>query len=162
MSPPSSQRTQRSRPGAQGSAAEEIRFVPRGPHLADPGEQHDSCGMGFVATLQGQPNPEIVRLGLGVLRRMLHRGAVGADPGTGDGAGILIQTPDRFLRRVCAPVGISLPARGRYAVGTVFFPRRAEDRTACQAVFELAVAESGLRLLGWRDVPVRAAAVGPV
>jgi len=162
MSPLSSKRTQRTLPAAMASASGSTRTTPRGPHLEDPSDQRDSCGMGFVASLKRRPTREIVSLGLSALRRMLHRGAVGADPASGDGAGILIQIPDRFLRQVCAPLGISLPAPGRYAVGTVFFPQRPEDETACRQVFERAVAEAGLDLLGWREVPVRASAVGPV
>ena len=142
----------RVRPATAGSDAD----------LLDPGLERDGCGVGFIASRRGQPSREVVSLALGALRRLLHRGAFGADPQTGDGAGLLIQIPDAFFRRVLTPLGIRLPGIGRYAVATVFLPRDGSDREACQAVFAAAVGEAGLRLLGWRDVPVRPRAIGPV
>ncbi len=124
--------------------------------------ERDSCGVGFVATRGQQPSREVVGLALSALRRLLHRGAFGADPRSGDGAGLLIQVPDAFLRRVTGPLGISLPAPGGYAVATVFLPRHAADREACEEIFATVVREAGLRLLGWRTVPVRPRAIGRV
>ncbi|HUY57333.1 MAG TPA: glutamate synthase large subunit [Candidatus Micrarchaeaceae archaeon] len=130
--------------------------------LCEPQFERDGCGVGFIASRRREPSREVVDLALGALRRLQHRGAFGADPRTGDGAGILIQIPDTFLRRVVAAQGISLPAVGRYAVATVFLPRHGQDREACRGVFEAAVEEASLQLLGWRVVPVRPQAIGPV
>ncbi|HUY08514.1 MAG TPA: glutamate synthase large subunit [Candidatus Dormibacteraeota bacterium] len=130
--------------------------------LYDPELERDGCGVGFIASRGREPSRQVVDLALGALRRLLHRGAFGADPRTGDGAGLLIQIPDAFLRRVGAEQGIALPRRGRYAVATVFLPRQGQDRDACRVVVEAAVAEARLRVLGWREVPVRPRAIGPV
>ncbi|HVB14270.1 MAG TPA: glutamate synthase large subunit [Candidatus Dormibacteraeota bacterium] len=130
--------------------------------LLDPQFEHDGCGVGFIASRCREPSREVVDLALGALRRLLHRGAFGADPRTGDGAGLLIQVPDAFLRRVVAPLAITLPAPGRYAVATVFLPRQGPDREACRAVIEEVLDQTHLRLLGWREVPVRPQAIGLV
>ncbi|MEX1142740.1 MAG: glutamate synthase large subunit [Thermoleophilaceae bacterium] len=113
--------------------------------------EHDACGVGFVARLDAPASHEVVERALAVLVRMEHRGAEGADPETGDGAGILIQLPDAFLR---AEAGIDLPAPGRYGVAMCFLPPRAEDRPAAVRAIEDAVEAQGLWVLGWRDVPV--------
>ncbi|MFN2308695.1 MAG: glutamate synthase large subunit [Gammaproteobacteria bacterium] len=122
--------------------------------LYDPNNEHDACGVGFVAHIKGHKRHAIVRQGLTILENLTHRGAVGADPLAGDGAGLLIQIPDRFLREVCAVQGLSLPAAGEYGVGMVFLPRPAAARAQAQACLEQIVSEEGQQVLGWRDVPV--------
>ncbi|MBA4608725.1 glutamate synthase large subunit [Aeromicrobium sp. Marseille-Q0843] len=129
--------------------------APPAQGLYDPANEHDNCGVAFVATLTGVPSHEMVQHGLTALRNLDHRGAVGGEPNTGDGAGILMQVPDRFLRGV-APV--ELPELGRYAAGMAFLPR---DRvTAAKADVEAIAAEEGLEVLGWRDVPVEPSILG--
>jgi len=122
--------------------------------LYDPANEHDACGLGFVAHIKGRKSHAIVTQGLAILRNLTHRGATGADPLQGDGAGILIQLPDAFLRRACGKLGITLPAIGQYGVGMVFLPQEAASRVACEQEIERAIAAEGQVLLGWRDVPV--------
>ncbi|GEB52845.1 MULTISPECIES: glutamate synthase large subunit [Streptomyces] len=119
--------------------------------MYDPRYEHDACGVGFVATLTGEPSHDLVEQGLTVLRNLEHRGATGSDPDTGDGAGILLQVPDAFLRE---SVPFALPDAGSYAVGIAFLP--AEGSASADAVshIETLASEEGLRVLGWRDVPV--------
>lgn len=119
--------------------------------MYDPRNEHDACGVGFVATLTGEASHELVEAALTVLRNMEHRGATGSDPDSGDGAGILMQIPDAFLRE---SVAFPLPEPGAYAVGIAFLP--ADDREAADAVsrIETIAAEEGLAVLGWREVPV--------
>ena len=120
--------------------------------LYDPRFEHDACGVSFVASLHGVPSRSIVAMGIGALCNLEHRGATGAEPDTGDGAGILMQVPDRFLRAVA---GFPLPPPGAYAVGLAFLPADQVDAEKATASIEAIVAEEGLRSLGWRDVPVR-------
>ena len=122
--------------------------------LYDPAHEHDSCGLGFIANIKGRKSHAIVQHGLRILENLTHRGATGADPLQGDGAGILIQLPDIFLRRACGKLGITLPAIGQYGVGMVFLPREPASRTACEQEIERAIQAEGQLLLGWRDVPV--------
>ena len=122
--------------------------------LYDPANEHDACGLGFVAHIKGRKSHSIVTQGLAILRNLTHRGATGADPLQGDGAGILIQLPDAFFRRACGKLGITLPAIGQYGVGMVFLPQEAASRVACEQEIERAIAAEGQVLLGWRDVPV--------
>jgi glutamate synthase (NADPH/NADH) large chain len=138
------------------------RFAPR-PHegLYDPANEHDACGVAFVATLRGTAGHDIVEHALTALRNLDHRGAVGSEPDTGDGAGILTQVPDQFLREVAAGLGITLPAAGSYAVGTAFLPADADEERLAVAAVHLVAEQEGLRVLGWRDVPVGADLVGP-
>ena len=119
--------------------------------LYDPANEHDACGVGFVAHIKGERRHEIVRQGLTILERLHHRGAVGADPRAGDGAGLLLQIPDSFLRAV---VDFDLPPAGDYAVGMLFLPRDEHARHEAEKTVEGFVAFEGQRLLGWRDVPV--------
>ncbi len=122
--------------------------------LYDPGNEHDACGIGFIVNIKGRKSHDIINQGLEILKNLTHRGAVGADPLAGDGAGLLIQTPDTFLREECqASFATPLPPVGDYGVGMIFLPRTAENRTACQKVIERIIAEEGQTLLGWRDVP---------
>ncbi|CAA9305054.1 MAG: Glutamate synthase [NADPH] large chain [uncultured Friedmanniella sp.] len=117
--------------------------------LYDPAFEHDACGVAFVATLTGLPSHDIVRAGLEALRNLDHRGATGSDPKTGDGAGILMQVPDAFLR---AEAGFELPAAGTYAVGNAFLPTEDGERAAAKASIEAIAAEENLTVLGWRRV----------
>src|SRR2546425_10068384 len=104
--------------------------------LYDPRFEHDACGVGFVANIKGEPSHAIVQKGLQVLQNLTHRGACGCDPLTGDGAGILMQVPDEFLRRECKTRRIALPAPGAYGVGMVFLPRDVSERNVCLKLFE--------------------------
>jgi glutamate synthase (NADPH/NADH) large chain len=121
--------------------------------LYDPVNEHDACGLGFIAHIKGEKNHTIVAQGLQILKNLTHRGATGADPLQGDGAGILIQLPDAFLRRACGRQGMTLPAVGQYGVGMVFLPKEPASRMACEQEIERAVVSEGQILLGWRDVP---------
>ncbi len=121
--------------------------------LYDSAHEHDACGVGFVVDIKGRKSHAIVRQGLLVLINLLHRGACGCEPNTGDGAGILLQVPDKFLRKQCGRLGIPLPGPKDYGVGCVFLPRDAMQREKVQALIATIVAEEGQRLLGWRDVP---------
>jgi glutamate synthase (NADPH/NADH) large chain/glutamate synthase (ferredoxin) len=129
----------------------------RGQGLYDPAFEHDSCGVGFVAKLDGAKTHETVARALTVLANMEHRGAAGADADTGDGAGILTQIPDALLR---PDVDFALPPPGQYGVGVCFLPRLAERRHELERLLEEAAAAEGLDVLGWRDVPVRAGEAG--
>ncbi|MDR3412774.1 MAG: glutamate synthase-related protein [Formivibrio sp.] len=122
--------------------------------LYDPANEHDACGVGFVAHIKGSKSHEIVQNGLKILENIDHRGAVGADPLMGDGAGILIQIPDQLFREELAATGVKLPIAGEYGVGMVFLPKEAASRLACEQEIERAVRAEGQVLLGWRDVPV--------
>ncbi|MFE4954508.1 glutamate synthase large subunit [Streptomyces sp. NPDC056653] len=117
--------------------------------MYDPRNEHDACGVGFVATLTGVASHELVEQALTVLRNLEHRGATGSEPDSGDGAGILLQVPDAFLR---AEVPFDLPEAGGYAVGIAFLP--ADDSTDAVQKLEKIAAEEGLKVLGWREVPV--------
>ena len=121
--------------------------------LYDPAHEHDACGVGFVVHIKGLKSHDIVRKALQVLINLLHRGACGCEPNTGDGAGILLQMPDKFLRRECARLGIPLPAPTEYGAGLVFLPRDPAQRERVEALIAGIVGEEGQRLLGWRDVP---------
>ena len=127
-------------------------FEPQG--LYRPENEHDACGVGFVANIKGKKSHTIVEQGLSVLKNLSHRGAVGWDPKLSDGAGILIQIPDRFYREEMARQGVKLPPAGQYGVGMVFLPRDPASRIACEYEIERAIKDEGQVLLGWRDVPV--------
>ena len=128
--------------------------VPERQGLYDPANEHDACGVGFVAHIKGGKRHEIVQQGLQILKNLDHRGAVGADPLMGDGAGILIQIPDALFRESMAGQGVVLPRAGDYGVGMVFLPKESASRLACQEEIERAVRAEGQVVLGWRDVPV--------
>ena len=128
--------------------------LPTRQGLYDPRHEHDACGVGFIVHIKGHKSHAIVSQGLELLKNLTHRGAVGADPYAGDGAGILIQMPDAFLRAECAQQGLSLPAEGQYAVGMVFLPADAANRAICETLFTDIIARENAVLLGWRDVPV--------
>ena len=122
--------------------------------LYDPAFEHDGCGVGFVAHIKGKKSHSIVEQGLTILKNLNHRGAVGWDPKLSDGAGLMIQMPDRFLREEMAKRGVSLPPFGQYGVGMVFLPRDPASRFACEYEIERTIKAEGQVLLGWRDVPV--------
>jgi len=128
-------------------------WPPLAQGLYDPSHEHDACGLGFIAHIKGRKTHEIIVQGLRILENLTHRGATGADPLQGDGAGILIQMPDAFLRRACGKLGITLPAVGQYGVGMVFLPQEPASRIACEQEIERAIFAEGQVLLGWRDVP---------
>ncbi len=130
--------------------------VPQRQGLYDPANEHDACGVGFVAHMKGQKSHSIVEQGLLILKNLDHRGAVGADPLQGDGAGILIQIPDQLYRAEMAKQGIELPPAGEYGVGMIFLPKEAASRQACEEEIARAIRAEGQVLLGWRDVPVNA------
>ncbi|MEE9195907.1 MAG: glutamate synthase central domain-containing protein, partial [Alphaproteobacteria bacterium] len=128
--------------------------LPQAQGLYDPRNEHDSCGIGFIANIKNRKSHEIVRQGIQILINLDHRGAVGADPLAGDGAGILLQLPDRFFREEAETLGFTLPAVGDYAVGMVFLPRNPSGLEACTKSIEGAVKAEGQEVLGWREVPV--------
>ncbi len=125
--------------------------------LYDPGFEHDACGVGFIAHIKGEKRHSIVSQGLQILKNLTHRGATGADPLAGDGAGILIQIPDAYFRQQC---GFSLPSSGEYGVGMIFLPKNVKEREACEKIISDLVSSEGQRLLGWRDVPTKNAGLG--
>ena len=127
-----------------------VTHMPAAQGLYDGRDEHDACGVAFVATLSGQPSHEIVDQALTALRNLDHRGASGAEPDSGDGAGILTQVPDEFFRAV---VPFTLPAKGMYAVGVAFLPHDDAQESEVRLVVEAIAAEEGLDVLGWRDVP---------
>jgi glutamate synthase (NADPH/NADH) large chain len=122
--------------------------------LYDPRNEHDACGVGFVAHMKGQKSHQIVRDGLFMLENLTHRGAVGADPLMGDGAGLLVQIPDRLFREELATQGLNLPAPGDYAVGFVFMPKDEAQCDHFKKIIADVVAAEGQVLIGFRDVPV--------
>ena len=122
--------------------------------LYDPANEHDACGVGFIAHIKGNKSHSIVEQGLLILKNLDHRGAVGADKLMGDGAGILLQVPDQFYREEMAKQGVVLPPPGEYGVGMVFLPKEHASRIACEQEIERAVQAEGQVLLGWRNVPI--------
>ncbi len=127
------------------------------PGLYDPRFEHDACGIAFVAQLGQGPTHEVVDLALTALENLAHRGAFGADPETGDGAGITVQMPDRFFREIA---GVALPPVGSYASGICFLPRDGAGAEALKGEIELVAADEGLAVLSWREVPVELGAAG--
>jgi glutamate synthase domain-containing protein 2/glutamate synthase domain-containing protein 1/glutamate synthase domain-containing protein 3 len=127
--------------------------LPHPQGLYHPAHEHDACGVGFVAHIKGEKKHAIIEQGLQILKNLTHRGAVGADPLAGDGAGILIQIPDRFFREEMLKQGVKLPPAGQYGVGMAFLPQEPASRLACEYEIERAIKDEGQLLLGWRDVP---------
>jgi glutamate synthase (NADPH/NADH) large chain len=130
--------------------------------LYDPSYEHDACGVGFVATLNGRPSHAIVRYGIQILLNLVHRGATGSDPLTGDGAGLLIQVPHAFFERECHNLSLELPPAGKYGVGLIFLPQNPDQRRRCEQIVEDKILATGQRLIGWRDVPINENACGPL
>jgi glutamate synthase domain-containing protein 2/glutamate synthase domain-containing protein 1/glutamate synthase domain-containing protein 3 len=136
--------------------------VPEEQGLYRPQHEHDGCGIGFVADIEGRKSHDIVLKGIEILINLTHRGACGCDPKTGDGAGILIQIPHSFFERECASLGVTLPAPGEYGVGMVFLPVDPPERILCEGILEKIAKENGLTVLGWRDTPINGNMIGRV
>src|SRR5450759_294301 len=134
--------------------------LPKAQGLYRPEHEHDGCGIGFVADIEGRKSHDIVLKGIQILINLTHRGACGCDPQTGDGAGILIQIPHSFFERESANLGFSVPAPGEYGVGMVFLPVDPHDRLLCEGIVEKIVSEEGLSVLGWRDTPINGNSIG--
>lgn len=130
--------------------------------LYNPEFEHDSCGVGFVANIKGVKSHQVIRDGIELLENLKHRGAAGSDPDTGDGAGIMVQVPDRFLRTKCDELEIDLPEPGHYGVGMIFLPPLSEDRYIIENIFEHIINEEAQEFLGFRDVPVNENVIGKV
>ncbi len=136
--------------------------LPPAQGLYHPAQEHDACGLGFVANIKGEPSHDIILKGLQILENLAHRGACGCDSETGDGAGILIQIPHEFLRKEAANLDITLPKPGEYAVAMCFLPVEHQQRLVCEGLIETISREEGLTVLGWRDIPVYVDAIGRV
>ncbi len=135
---------------------------PQKQGLYDPQFEHDSCGVGFIVDIKGRKSHEIVRNGIQILENLAHRGACGCDPETGDGAGIMIQMPDGFLRKECAKNNIILPKLGEYGAGIVFLPPNLSERNTIEEWTEHIIHEEGQKFLGWREVPHDSSKIGHV
>jgi glutamate synthase (ferredoxin) len=142
----------------------EVKF----PHIGRPDDglydasnEHDSCGLGFVADLKGRKSHAIITQGLSILKNLWHRGATGAEENTGDGAGILLQIPDKFLRDEARRLKINLPTAGEYAAGNIFLPNNLSDREACVSKLSQIAKEEGQFILGWREITLGPEVVGP-
>ncbi|MCX5665664.1 MAG: hypothetical protein NT036_01250, partial [Candidatus Omnitrophica bacterium] len=133
---------------------------PKKQGLYDPAFEHDACGVGFVCDATGRVSNETVIKGLEVLNRLSHRGATGADPKTGDGAGVLIQIPHEFFAKVCPQAGIELPAQGSYGTGLIFLPTNNKERKFCKDTLSDIAKKEGQEILGWRRVPVDDSDIG--
>ncbi|MDH5541705.1 MAG: glutamate synthase large subunit [Nitrospinota bacterium] len=128
--------------------------------LYDPRYEHDACGVGFIANLNGEQSHWIVRKGIEILENLEHRGAVGAEKNSGDGAGILVQMPHQFLKKECSSIGITLPEFSEYGAGIIFLPKKKDSREKIKEIFENCVKELGQEVLGWRDLPVNNSGLG--
>jgi glutamate synthase domain-containing protein 2/glutamate synthase domain-containing protein 1/glutamate synthase domain-containing protein 3 len=135
------------------------RHLPPKQGLYHPRNEHDACGVGFVANINGVKSHEIVQNGIKILENLLHRGAVGGDLTTGDGAGILVQMPHLFFKNACQPLHIKLPGQGEYGVGMIFMPRDEEPFRQLTQIVEKTVSAEGLEFIGWRKVPVNIDAI---
>ncbi|MDO9444958.1 MAG: glutamate synthase subunit alpha, partial [Dehalococcoidia bacterium] len=131
--------------------------LPAAQGLYNPAFEHDACGVGFIVNLKGKHSHQIVQDGILALENLNHRGASGAEPNTGDGAGLLIQVPDAFFRHECANLGINLPDAGEYGVGLLFTPKHEANRQQVMTLFTGLAEEEDLHVLGWRDVPTDSA-----
>ncbi len=151
--------TQRSADVARAYAsADPGTHLPQG--LYDPALDKDSCGVGFIANIKGVRSHQTIEDGLQILCNLEHRGAVGADPRMGDGAGILVQIPHKFFAKKTAALGFTLPEPGEYAVGQLFMPREPNWRQIIRDIYAEVIAREGLKLLGWRDVPTDNSTLG--
>ena len=147
-------RSTQSTVSARGTAPKMAHGLPAAQGLYDPRNEHDACGVGFIANLKGVKSHQIAQDGLRMLVNLTHRGAVGADPLMGDGAGMLIQIPHKFFAKDCAKQGFTLPEAGDYAVAHIFMPRDETIRSRIEEIFERVLKAEGLPLIGWRAVPV--------
>src|SRR5882672_202384 len=140
--------------------AREHSWRPPTEGLYDPSLEKDSCGVGFIANIKGRKSHQIVSDAISILCNLEHRGAVGADPRAGDGAGILVQIPHAFFARKAAEIGFQLPEPGEYAIGALFMPRETAWRNVIKSIVAEQIKAEGLMLLGWRDVPTDNASLG--
>src|SRR5215831_11304799 len=147
-------------PLREGAAVRLDTGYPSAHGLYDPGQEKDSCGVGFLANIKNTKSHQLVEDALALVLNLEHRGAVGADPRAGDGAGILVQIPHKFFAKKAAEIGIDLPQPGHYGIGYVFLPHDAEWREVILDIFSETVASEGLVLLGWREVPTDNASLG--
>ena len=142
----------------------QYHFRPEGMRSAhglyDPRNEHDACGIGLYANINNNKSHEIVTRGLDILRNLEHRGAVGADPKAGDGAGIMIQIPHDFFVFEAKKLGFELPAAGLYGVGFLFMPKQPALRQDIERIWRESASDEGLKVLGWRDVPVNQSELG--
>jgi len=136
-------------------------LTPKAQGLYDPRHEHDACGVGFVVDLKGRATNGIVQDAIQVLLNLEHRGACGCEVNTGDGAGILLQVPHKFLAKEADRIAMKLPAAGRYGVGMLFLPKDEKGRKDCEAIIEKVVKDEGQRVIGWRTVPVDNSMIGP-
>ena len=137
------------------------RNFPAAQGLYDPRSERDACGFGFICQMKGHASHDIVRRGLDMLENMNHRGACGCEPDTGDGAGIMVATPDAFFRRRAGEIGFELPAQGQYAVCMTFLPHDMVQRRRCEKLLADVVESYDMKVLGWRDVPTNNTFLGP-
>src|ERR1700742_4417420 len=139
---------------------EKHTFRPEASGMYDPALEKDSCGVGFIANIKGKKSHQIVEDALTILVNLEHRGAVGADPRAGDGAGILVQIPHAFFARKTKELGFMLPESGEYAVGALFMPKEKAWRKVIQSIIADQIKAEQLKLLGWRDVRVDNSSLG--
>ena len=132
---------------------------PKQQGLYSPEFEHDNCGAGFICNLEGKQTNDIIHKAIDILIRLEHRGAVGADGRTGDGAGILIEIPHQFFKKVCE---FELPDFKEYAVGMLFLPQASNQLKICQTIFEEELENQKLDLIGWREVPIDASCLGSI
>ncbi|MDB5335114.1 MAG: glutamate synthase large subunit [Planctomycetaceae bacterium] len=133
---------------------------PKAQGLYRPDYEHDACGVGFICHIKGVKSHKVVTDALQILMNLTHRGACGCDPETGDGAGMVVQMPDKFLRKKCGELGIQLPSVGDYACGLVFLPTDPAERKVCEDIFEKIIVAEGQNFLGWRDLKCDSSAIG--
>src|SRR3954468_6914781 len=138
----------------------EHSWRPPAEGLYDLAQEKDACGVGFIANIKGRKSHQIISDALDILCNLEHRGAVGADPRGGDGAGILVQIPHRFFLRKATEIGFQLPEPGEYAIGALFMPRETAWRNVIKSIVADQIRDEGLMLLGWRDVPTDNASLG--
>ncbi|MCK9251502.1 MAG: glutamate synthase large subunit [Clostridiales bacterium] len=138
----------------------QVSGLPPKQGLYDPGQEHDACGIGLVVNIRGERSHDIVSQAISVLINLSHRGGAGSEDNSGDGAGILLQIPDRMLRTICPSIGIHLPEPGRYGVGMVFLPRDDDFRKAVEHQIEAMVRDEGQIVLGWRTPPINESTLG--
>jgi len=139
-----------------------IPGLPPAQGMYDPRMEHDACGIGFIANIDGIASHEIISQGVQILINLTHRGACGCDPDTGDGAGLTIQIPHAFFAKECESLGFKLPEPGAYGVGMIFCPVDKQPRLAIEGILERIANEEGLTVLGWRDTPIDADAIGRI
>src|SRR4030088_3068093 len=147
-------------PSKPAEPAREHSWRPRAEGLYDPSLEKDSCGVGFIANIKGKKSHQIVSDALNILCNLEHRGAVGADPRAGDGAGILVQIPHKFFVKVADRLGFQLPQPGDSAVGQLFMPRDPDWRQVNRDIYAQTIKRMGMTLLGWRDVPTDNSSLG--